>query len=119
MTWLHRTMFVRPEIVHLAQGLALTLEPDAAENMWTTPCYDPAGDVAWFVSSGLIWPEFAEMLSSPEALFAACEAREITGVTLEDCQFILANADVSDEDPHAAMARLGVTLQPADGGSLD
>ena len=106
MGWIHRTMILSAAIVEQARALAEALEPNAAANMWTTPCYNAEGEVTHYVSAGMIEEPFGTILGSPEALSAAC------GVTLEQATGLLSMADITDEDPYTALSRLELSLTP-------
>lgn len=119
--WLHRTMLVPPAYATLARNLASGLDPVAGGGMFTTPVYDnTTSALRYYISCGLIGDQFAAVLASPNALFAACKG----AVTLATCQALLAACVVSDgsytlegvtvaEDVHGLLARLNLKLTEA------
>lgn len=109
IVWTHRTMIVSATVASQARALADQSGP-AAQGMWMTPL-SPTGELpaTHYVSTGLIDQPFADMMASPEALVAGCDALDIA-VPLEVATALLAAADVSEEDPHTAMERLGLKM---------
>lgn len=74
-TWTHRTMVVPATHVAMARTICETLAPGGSGGgMFTTPCSAlgilPA---THYVSAGLIWQQFADLLENPAALHAACQ----------------------------------------------
>lgn len=77
--------------------------------MWTTPLSATGSMPAThYISSGLIGQPLADLLDYPEALAVG------SGITLAEAQAILSAADVSQDDPHAALDRLQLTLISVD-----
>jgi hypothetical protein len=109
-----RTMVVPASLVSLAQELAAGLSGDAGAGMWTTGL-SPTGaaPATHYVSTGMIGTEFAGMLTDADTLYAACQAAG-AAVTLEQCQALVTNSDVSEEAPFDAFARLGLKLVQSD-----
>lgn len=105
----HRTLILPAASAPQARAVVDQFGP-AAQGMRTTPL-SPTGELpaTHYISTGLIDPLFADMLASPEALVAGCEALGIA-VSILDASVLLAVADVSEEDPHVAMARLGLQM---------
>lgn len=107
--WTHRCMIVPDGIAERCRELAATLTP-AGAGMWTTPLSPTGAEPAThYISSGLVDQVLADMLESPEAL------ADGTGITLAEAQAILSAADVSQDDPHDAMTRLGLILITTEG----
>lgn len=104
INWTHRCMIVHASIAETCSELAAGLTP-AGAGMWTTPL-SPTGEepATHYISSGLVDQVLADLLESPEELAAG------TGITLAEAQSILSAADVSQDDPQSAMARLGLSL---------
>lgn len=100
-TWAFRTMIVPSSLVVLCRQLAASFESGAG--MWITPL-SPTGKApaTHYISSGGIWQQFADMLSSPEALSSG------TGISLSQAQTILEACDVSEEEGLTAMTRLNL-----------
>ena len=127
-----RTLILTAEVTPLAQQIAATLSP-AGAGMWTTGLAPTATDVpTHFISTGYIGPEFAHMVpcqtwqqvdgewvlvstepGSPEAVTQACNAMGLE-VTLEQVEGIFAVADVTEQEPFMAMARLGLVTAAAE-----
>ena len=102
--WVHRCLIVAASIVAQCRALAASLTPAAAD-MWTT-ALSPTGSApaTHYISTGLIDQVMADLLTSPAALAAG------TGCSLAEAQALISQADVSDEEPFAALARLGLKL---------
>ena len=105
--WTHRAMMVPPSYVELARALAAGLDPVAGSGMFPTALYDAQGQIAYYVSNGLIGEEFAALLDDPQALFAACEAVGAP-VTLEQCQALLSSSIVSTRNALELMEEMGL-----------
>ena len=131
-----RTLILPADVTPLAQQIAATLSP-AGAGMWTTGLAPTAeGSVTHFISTGQISPDFAYMVpcqvwaqdedgawvqtgsepGNPLAVTEACDAAGID-VSLEDVVSIFDVADVTEQDPFVAMARMGLKLvqEPANG----
>lgn len=108
MSWTHRSMIVAASVVADARALAAMFPGGAG--MWETPLAPTsAGPATHYISSGLIWPEFAAMLVSPQALVDGCASYGVT-VEMATATALLDASDVSTEDGHTAMARLGLVM---------
>ena len=110
MSYLRRTIILPAAITSTCKGLTEALSGEAGVGMWTTGL-SPTGvePSTYYISTGMISDEFAAMIASPDTMFAACEAAGLP-VTLTKCESILGKADVSDEEPFFAIARLGLIL---------
>jgi hypothetical protein len=129
MTDIFRTMILPASVTTLAQQIAATLSPAGAD-MWTTPLSATGATPAThYISTGQISPEFAHMVpcqtytqdeegawvetstepGDPQAVTDACNALGME-VTLEQVEAVFAVADVTDQEPFTAMARLGLSL---------
>lgn len=93
ITWVHRCMVVRGSVVEQFRML-----PSAA-GMWTTQLTSGC-----FISSGMVEPAFADMFTSEESLAKAA------GISLTTARAMLSNSNISEDDPHEAMERLGLAL---------
>jgi hypothetical protein len=62
-----------------------------------------------YVTAGMIEDTFAALLTDAGAVYAACQSAGLPH-TLAQVQALLASADISDEEPFAAMSRLGLQL---------
>ena len=62
-----------------------------------------------FISDGMISEGMAALLGSADLLFAACQQAALP-YTLLQCQNLLAQSDVSQDNPFVAMTRLGIQL---------
>jgi hypothetical protein len=123
-----RTLILPASVTPLAQQIAATLSP-AGAGMWTTPL-SPTGETpaTHFISTGQISPEFAHMVpcqtweqvegewvmtdtepGDPQAVTDACNAAGLE-VTLEQVESVFAVADVTEQEPFTAMARMGLQL---------
>lgn len=107
--WCHRTMIVPATIAPQVRALVDSFGP-AAQGMWTTALSPTGAEPAThYISTGMIDRPFADMMASPHALQSGCAAMGIE-VPLSMCEAILGAADVSEEEPFDAMARLGLQL---------
>jgi len=133
MTDIFRTLVLPADVTPLAQQIAATLSPGGV-GMWTTGL-SPTGEepATHYVSTGFIGPDFAHMVpeqiwtqddtgawvqtastpGNPQAVYEACTAAGMT-VTLADIEAIFAVADVANQEPFVAMARMGLVLAQAD-----
>lgn len=108
-SWVHRCMIIpaalAPQIRQLASSFG---EP--ANGMWTTALAPTGETVAThYISTGLIWQSFADMIASPEALQVGCADVGVS-LTLTKCKSILNACDITEDEPFAAMARLGLVI---------
>lgn len=70
-----------------------------------------------YISTGTLEDKYVPALTDPSIMFAGCQAAGIQ-ITLAQCTALLAACDISMEDPHTAMARMGLQLVQEDvGGS--
>ena len=126
MTWTHRSIIVAADQRDLAATLCATLAGPGGSNMFTTPLSSTgAAPATHYISSGLIEDRFAALLpldalvddvwtrtyaGLPETIVQLYNQTDNPPVTLDQVTAVFATADVSEEDPHAAMARLGLQL---------
>lgn len=124
MRYVHRCIIVPAEHVVLARVLCETLAGPGGSGMFTTPLsQDGHAPATHYISSGLIEDNFAALLpldamvddvwtrtyaGLPETIVRLYNATDNPPVTLDQVTAVFATADVSDEDPHAAIARLGL-----------
>lgn len=125
-------MIVPDSIVETVRQLADSFGP-AASGMWVTPC-SASGNLpaTHWISSGGIGEEFAAVLpmttvtpatepdtapvitvtpANPDAFLALCASMGVTDPpAIAQLQAIFSAVDVSEQDPHEAMARLGIKL---------
>lgn len=126
MTWLFRTMIVPDSIVATVRSLADSFGP-AASGMWTTGLSSTGAEPAThWISSGLIGDDFAAIMPfshydelvdpatwttdpyDPSAFVALAEASGAVSPPVEQIMQIMGMVDVSDQEPLAAMERLGL-----------
>ena len=126
MSWLHRCMIVPTEHVDLARVLCETLAGPGGAGMFTTALSATGDDPAThYISSGLIEDNFAALLpldalvddvwtriyaGLPKTIVQLYNATDNPPVTLAKVNAVFATADVSEQDPHQAMARLGLQI---------
>lgn len=110
MSYVHRCMIVPAAHAPLARELVVLLAGPPANDMFTTGL-SANGDIPFthYVSSGMIEEQFAYVMTDPAtmAMFCVNAGRQIT---VEECTALLSACDVTDEDPHAALARVGLTM---------
>lgn len=109
--WVKRTIIVPEAYVTLARSLAAGIATgDSGKGMWTTGVSaSGTGTATHWISSGLIWPEFADMLAdnTGQAIYAACQGQ----VPLANVQAMLAASTIrADADPFAVLADLGLNI---------
>lgn len=127
MTWIYRNLIVAAAQRDLAADICATLAGAGGSGMFTTPLSaDGAEPATHYISSGLIEDNFAALLpldamvddvwtrtyaGLPETIVQLYnEAKPDTPITLNEVIVVFAEADVSEQDPHQAMARLGLQI---------
>jgi hypothetical protein len=103
-------MIVPDAYVEAARNLAACVD-EAGHGMWTTPLSADGETTTHWISSGALRPEFVGLMADPAAAFAAAQAGAAAQgltltATLQDVEDLIAAADVSSEDPDAAIGRL-------------
>ena len=117
MNWKHRTIIVPIDLAEPARAACMALTGSASEGLFTTPLYSTEETPTHAISSGYIAGEFADLLpcgdqpGNAEALLALLEDVEFP-ITIDELDGMLAMIDISEEEPYAAMARLGLSLAP-------
>lgn len=122
MQYLHRAMIVPDAIVATVRQLADSFGP-ASSGMWITPL-SPTGELpaTHWISSGFVGDDFAAVLPlshyvddvwvtepyDPAAFVALAEASGAVSPPGEQIMQIMSMVDVSDQEPFAAMSRLGL-----------
>ena len=124
--WLHRSIIVAAAQRDLAADICATLAGAGGSGMFTTPLSaDGAAPATHYISAGMIEDAFAALLpldalvddvwtrtyaGLPETIVQLYNATDNPSMTLDQVTAVFASADVSDEDPHQAMARLGLQI---------
>ena len=124
--WIYRNLIISADQRDLAADICATLAGPGGSNMFTTPLSaDGAEPATHYISSGLIEDRFAALLpldamvddvwtrtyaGLPETIVQLYNATDNPPITLEQVTAVFATADVSEEDPHQAMARLGLQI---------
>ena len=103
MTQVFRTIIVTADQASLARKLCAGLAGPEGEGMFGTPCFTGA-DETHYISSGYIAESMASLLADPAAIVEASQ------LPVEVIDALLAGADISEEGPFEALARLGLTL---------
>jgi len=117
MNWQHRTIIVPIDLAEPARAACMALTGSASEGLFTTPLYSTEATPTHAISGGYIAGEFADLLpcggqpGNAEALLALLEDVEFP-ITIDELAGMLAMIDISEEEPYAAMARLGLSLAP-------
>lgn len=105
-----QTLIVTAALAPLARALAAGLSPAGGGGMFVVGLSSNGEEPAsHFVSSGYIDTEIAELLVDAEALHAAC-VEAGASVTLAQCEALVSQSDVSEEEPFVAFERLGLGL---------
>lgn len=121
--WTNRTLVVPSAQVEFARLLTATIAGPSGAGMWTTPL-SPTGEMpaTHWISSGRIDEQFAALLPLAEypadsdpvhtpghpdvCAHLATEA----GMTVEQVAALFAASDVSAEDAHTVMTRMGLMI---------
>jgi hypothetical protein len=130
MAWSFRTLVTTAATTPLARDIAATLSPTAGQNMWLTGLSATGNAPAThYVSTGLISPEFAALVpeqmweqdengdwvqtsstpGDPVMCYEMCIAGGLT-VTQAQVDAVYAAADVTEQEPFVAFARLGLLM---------
>lgn len=91
------------------------LTPAAAGMFITSLSPTGDGEATHFISSGLVDEQLAALLADPVALYAACQqGARAQGLTLTatqaDAEALVAQANVSEENPFGALIRVGLKI---------
>ena len=129
--WLYRNLIISAAQRDLAADICSTLAGAGGSGMFITALSaDGAEPATHYISSGLIEDRFAALLPldalvddvwtrTYEGMASTVvqlynEAKPDTPITLEQVQAVFAGADVCEEEPQAAMARLGLQMVQPD-----
>jgi hypothetical protein len=122
--WTHRNIIVPAAVVEQARTLCAALAGSGGEDMFTAPL-SATGELpaTHYISSGLIWNEFAEMLpldvlETSERVTGNTEAVVETypEVSLTDINNLLKLVVVTEGDPFVTLEKLQLQLvRPTDG----
>ena len=124
--WIYRNLITTSDQRDLTAQLCAVLAGPGGSNMFTTPLSSTGAEPAThYISSGLIEDNFAALLpldalvddvwtriyaGLPETIVQLYNATDNPPVTLAKVNAVFATADVSEQDPHQAMARLGLQI---------
>lgn len=110
MSYVHRCMIVPAAQAPLARELVVALAGVPAANMFMTGL-SATGDIPFthYISTGMIEEQFAAVLADPALMAMLCVSvgRPITEA---ECTALLTACDVSTEEPHVALARIGLSM---------
>ena len=130
MDWAFRTLITTAATTPLARDIAATLSPSGGQNMWLTGLSATGNAPAThYVSTGLISPEFAILVTEqmweqdengdwvqtgsspgdPVLCYEMCLEGGLT-VTQAQVDAVYAAADVTQQEPFVAFARLGLQM---------
>ena len=130
MDWAFRSLICTAATTPLARDIAATLSPSGGQNMWLTGLSATGNAPAThYVSTGLISPEFAALVpeqvweqdengdwvmtsstpGDPVMCYEMCVAGGLT-VTQAQVNAVYAAADVTQQEPFVAFARLGLQM---------
>lgn len=120
--WTYRCLIVPDSQVAFARDLSATVAGPAGAGMWTTPLSPTGAEPAThWISAGLISQDFAALLplgDNPGNAALVAELATANGypTTVEQVRALFDAADVTEEESHTAMARLGLVMleQPAE-----
>jgi hypothetical protein len=126
MDYQFRTIVIPAATAPAARALAAALDP-AGVGMWST-ALSPTGaaPATHYISTGMLGTAFVDLLpmndsemiqmlfpGQPEFV-AAAAAQAGLDVTVEQVIHLFITADVTMQDPHAAMARMGLRMVTED-----
>lgn len=110
MTYVHRSMIVKAAKAQQAADLCGALAGPPGAGMFDVALSATGNAPAThFISAGPIEAQFAAVLADPAVMHGACQAAGIS-ITLVECTALLAAADISEEPPFDALARVGLKL---------
>lgn len=109
MSDVFRTMIIPASLATLARALAAGLSPQGVNMFQVKLSPDGTTPTTHYVSTGLIDQDTAALLGDADALYAACVEAGAT-VTLTQCQSLVNNSDVTDENPFAVFERMGLKM---------
>jgi len=111
----HVTIVVPASLVDAARNLAECLAPGGHGMYITGLSADGNEPATHYISSGTMQVAFINLLSDASATHAAAEQGAVQQgltltATLADCEALVAQSDISADEPFSAMARLGLQL---------
>lgn len=112
MNYVLRFMVVPAAQVALARSLSEALAGEAGRGMFSCPLSaDGSSPPSHYLTEGWIEPQFADLMESPDALFAACQSAGVI-VTREQVDALLAASVVAESEgnPIAQAAALGLKV---------
>ena len=121
--WIHRNIIVPAAVVEQARQMCAGIP--GGDGMFTAPLSANGAEPAThYISAGLIWPEFAEMLPLDVQATDDAEAHRIPGdaakaatalpdAPIEAIDALLAVVTVTDGEPFATLKRAGLQLVTA------
>lgn len=130
MAELFRTLIMPVAVVAAARDIAASLG-SGWQGMWTTPL-SPNGiePATHYISSGMVpvrfaqimpiqtwaqaedgaWIKAASLPGSPASIYGFLMQRNVTAYSLPQIEAIMSAADITEQEPYSAMARLGVQI---------
>lgn len=113
MTQFHRSIIQIAAQAPRSRDLCAQLAGQPGAGMFKRGCVAedaPEGAApTHYISAGMIEDTFAAVLADPAVMHGACQAAGIS-ITLAECTALLAAADISEEPPFDALARVGLRL---------
>lgn len=109
-----KTLIVQANQVELAREVGASFGA-GGDGMFLTPLSATGNYPAThYISTGMIGVEFASMLETAQGLVDGAAQLGVI-IDLATAEYLLSNADISDEEPFVAMARLGLQIVNVDG----
>jgi hypothetical protein len=117
--WTHRTIIVEAAIAPNARAMC-AMVPGGTGMFTTALSATGQAPATHYVSSGNIWPQFAEMLATADGMVAGAQAMGMP-IDIPTAAYLLAHSQISDgtrevdgetveEGPHAFIARMGLQM---------
>lgn len=104
-----KTLIVQANQVELAREVGASYGA-GGEGMFVTPLSATGNYPAThYISTGMIGLEFASMLESAQGLVEGAGQLGVS-IDLATAEYLLSNADISDEEPFVAMTRVNLKL---------
>lgn len=115
MAYVHRTLIAPANIIDAARNIGDCLNRYSVGMFLAPMSANGEAPATFYASAGLIEEAFLPPLSDPNILYSAAQygagvQNKTLWATLQDCEALLSEGDVSDEPWEVAAERLGLKL---------
>jgi hypothetical protein len=108
---IYKNVIVADDQVELTRNIIVTVDPVGGYGfLGTGLSVDGNLPITFWITSGYLTEETVAMMMSAEEMYTQAQDADMTDVTLAQCEAIMATADVTDDQPFIALARLGLQL---------